>query len=404
MVTVKVKFHRLSPQDELGAIYYSVAQEGERKRVLTDIRLYAWQWDARHECVALHGKGSDSMLLEVQERIDGDVTYLGNLLKERERSAFRHSLDDTLRAFRESARQKTFLDYFRSQIIQLQVKEKFGTARNYHRTLNSFRHFLGGEDLLLSECTDALISSYDDWLSTRHVVRNTKSFYMRILRSVYNKAVKQGLTKQKFPFEEVYTGVDQTRKRAMDESYLLRLSRLALPSCSLLGLSRDVFLFSYYTRGMSFVDIAYLKKEDLRNGMIHYVRRKTGQSLFVRIEPCMWEIIRRYEESCRNTPYVFPFVKSQEPFRAFRQYQGALTRYNRSLKQLGEMIGLDRPLSSYMARHTWATAARDHHIPLAVISAGMGHTSEKTTRIYLASLENSVIDQANKLLLEAFDA
>ena len=138
--------------------------------------------------------------------------------------------------------------------------------------------------------------------------------------------------------------------------------------------------------------------------MIHYVRRKTGQSLFVRIEPCMWEIIRRYEESCRNTPYVFPFVKSQEPFRAFRQYQGALTRYNRSLKQLGEMIGLDRPLSSYCARHTWATAARDHHIPLAVISAGMGHASEKTTRIYLASLENSVIDQANKLLLEAFDA
>ena len=100
MVTVKVKFHRLSPQDELGTIYYSVAQEGERKRVLTDIRLYAWQWDARHECVALHGKGSDSMLLEVQERIDGDVTYLGNLLKERERSAFRHSLDDTLRSFR----------------------------------------------------------------------------------------------------------------------------------------------------------------------------------------------------------------------------------------------------------------------------------------------------------------
>ena len=404
MVTVKVKFRSSSARDGMGTIYYSVSWKDKRRRVVTDIRLCEWQWDAENECVILQGGATDALLVEIQDRIDKDVSYLGRLLGQWDDESVRLPLEEMLQAFRSLSRQKTFLDYFRYQIIQLEIREKFGTARNYQRTLNSFRQFLGEKDIPLAECTDGLVLLYDDWLSCRNVMRNTKSFYMRILRSVYNKAVKQGLTKQQFPFSEVYTGVDQTRKRALEEEALLRLSRLSLPFASSLCLARDIFLFSYYTRGMSFVDIAYLKKGDIQNGMIRYVRRKTGQSMSIRIEPCMQEIISRYADSCRYTPYVFPFLTAVGAGEAFRQYQYALGQYNRHLKQLGKQLGLDRPLSSYMARHSWATVAQRHAIPLAVISAGMGHASEKTTRIYLANLENSVVDKANKVLLEVFDA
>lgn len=402
MMTVKVKFRKLS-EDGLGTIYYSVGQERERKRISTDIRLYSWQWDVRNECVVLQGCSSDRLLLEIQERIDSDMTYLGNLFQQGRDGMDPRSWEERLKLFRLASMHKTFLDYFRYQIFLLQVREKFGTARNYQRALNSFRLFLGDKDLPMEDCTEGLMSDYDDWLSNRMVVRNTKSFYMRILRSVYNKAVKQGLAKQKFPFAGVYTGVDQTRKRALGESCLLDLAHLDLPRGSRLCLARDTFLFSYYTRGMSFVDIAYLKKEDVKNGEIHYVRRKTGQSLSVRVEPCMMEIMNRYVLFCRDSPYVFPFLSSLDAVSAFRQYQGALGQYNRLLKKLGRMIGLEKPLSSYQARHTWATVARDHEVPLSVISAGMGHSSEKTTRIYLATLDNSVIDKANKMLLEVFE-
>ena len=113
----------------------------------------------------------------------------------------------------------------------------------------------------------------------------------------------------------------------------------------------------------------------------------------------MKDIIQRYSRLTPESPYVFPFVTNDEAEQAFAQYQNSLGRFNRLLKRLGKIIGLSKPLSSYMARHTWANSAREHNIPLPVISAGMGHSSEKTTRIYLASLENSVIDKANRLLL-----
>lgn len=152
---------------------------------------------------------------------------------------------------------------------------------------------------------------------------------------------------------------------------------------------------------MSFVDMAFLRKRDLSGGEINYVRRKTGQLMTVHLETCMREIVRRYEWRTRNTPYVFPLLTAEEPGRAYSQYQIALNYYNRQLKRLSQLLGLEEGLSSYASRHSWATAARNHRVPITVISAGMGHTSERTTRIYLSSLESSVIDCANRKILSA---
>ena len=150
---------------------------------------------------------------------------------------------------------------------------------------------------------------------------------------------------------------------------------------------------------MAFVDIAFLRKQDIAGGTIRYVRRKTGQRLTIRIEPCMSDIIGRYSQVTRTSDYVFPLLNAEDPVRVFSQYQTALGYYNRRLKRLAELLELETPLSSYTSRHTWATTARNHNVPLSIISAGMGHASEKTTQIYLASLESSVIDQANRSII-----
>ena len=97
---------------------------------------------------------------------------------------------------------------------------------------------------------------------------------------------------------------------------------------------------------------------------------------------------------------MFPIITAANPEAAYRQYQIALNYHNRKLKILGQKIGEALPLSSYTARHTWATTARRHNVPISIISEGMGHSSEKTTQIYLASFENSVIDEANKSILK----
>ena len=295
------------------------------------------------------------------------------------------------------------LRYFeRSEdIARLTSEGRLGTARNYTRTLNSFSAFLGGTDLPFAAFTEPLVEEYNAYLVRRGVVRNTVSFYMRILRAVYNRAVRQRLTEQSFPFSGVYTGIDHTRKRAVEERLIGRLRNLDLSGSDALALARDLFIVSYCTRGMSFVDMAFLRKRDLSGGEINYVRRKTGQLMTVHLETCMREIVRRYEWRTRNTPYVFPLLTAEEPGRAYSQYQIALNYYNRQLKRLSQLLGLEEGLSSYASRHSWATAARNRRVPITVINAGMGHTSERTTRIYLSSLESSVIDCANRKILSA---
>lgn len=262
----------------------------------------------------------------------------------------------------------------------------------------SFTQYLAGKDINFNKITDNLIQNYNAYLLQRGMTRNTTSFYMRTLRAIYNKAVKQKLTSQTFPFSEVYTGIDRTRKRAIDEKTMSQLFKLQLTPNSPLALARDLFIFSYCTRGMAFADMAYLKKSSLYNGYISYSRRKTGQLLTIKAEPIIEEIIARYNNS--NTPYLFPIITSTNPQIAYTQYQQGINVYNRHLGTLSKMLPPGTKLTSYTARHSWATAARNHNIPISVISAGMGHTSEQTTRIYLASLENSIIDDANRGILE----
>ncbi len=286
--------------------------------------------------------------------------------------------------------------FFQERIAHCKVQKQLGTARNYERTLNSFRSFLKGKDISFSRITENMMLEYEMWLLGKGVARNSSSFYIRNLRAVYNKAVKRNLTVQRFPFNNVYTGIDRTRKRAVNEDVIIHLLKLDLEHSKPLALARDLFVFSYCTRGMAFVDISFLRKVDVVNGVICYVRRKTGQQLSIRIEPCIERIIKQYEKETVGRPYVFPLITASEPEAAYKQYQVALNYHNRKLKRLGRDVDENLSLSSYTARHTWATAARKHNVPISVISEGMGHANEKTTQIYLASLENSVIDEANK--------
>ena len=311
-------------------------------------------------------------------------------------STTRQCILDELTARNQHKQTTTVVGYMNQLIEELNNRKRYGTASNYRRALHSITTFLQGGDIPLFLFDENFVTRYNNWLETRNILRNSISFYNRIWRAVYNKAVKARLVAQTYPFQNVYTGIDQTRKRAISEDAIMKLVQLDLRDQPSLMLSRDLFLFSYCTRGMAFIDIAFLRKQNIKNGMLSYYRQKTGQRIEIYLEPCISTLIKRYSVRTINSPYLFPILTTENPETAFHQYQSALGYHNRKLKELGKQIGEELPLSTYTARHTWVTAARDHHIPLSVISAGMGHTSEKTTMIYLASLENSVIDQANR--------
>ena len=291
------------------------------------------------------------------------------------------------------------LSFINQQIEYLNSCNRYSTARNYLRTKNSIALYCNNKDLPLSTVDESFVDGYNLFLQQRGLVRNSISFYMRILRAVYNKAQRQHVIEQNRtnPFINVYTGVDRTRKRAVNEKIIHQLYKMDLKHSPALTLARDLFLFSYCTRGMAFIDMAYLSRSNIRGGEITYVRHKTDQQLVIRIEPAVQTIIDRYSNPFSQ--YIFPILKSKENAKKFKQYQIALNYYNRQLKRLSFLLRSDCNLTSYVARHSWATAARKHNIPLSVISAGMGHTSERTTQIYLKALDNTAIDTANRKII-----
>lgn len=401
ITSVKVKFRASRVSGKAGTIYYQLTHLRRTRCITTGIRLMPGEWDASAQRAVSPEPGRVPVW---QCRIECDVDRLHRIIRDLGREGRPYTaVDEVADRFCAQSCGVGVTAFMREQIAQLTADNRLGTARNYTRTLRSFSGFLGGGELPFAAFTERLVEEYNAYLLRRGVVRNTVSFYMRILRSVYNKAVRRRLAEPASPFGGVYTGVDRTRKRAIDERLIARLKSLDLPVSGALPLARDLFVFSYCMRGMAFVDMAFLRKKDMRDGAIHYMRRKTGQRMTVHLEPCMREIIGRYAPRTRDTPYLFPVLTAEDPARAYAQYQVALNYYNRLLKKLASLLGLDSGLSSYTSRHSWATAARNHNVPLPVISAGMGHTSERTTQIYLSALETSVIDSANRKILASLN-
>ena len=295
------------------------------------------------------------------------------------------------------SRAPSFNAFMAKQIAMLQETGKIRTSEAYRAALNRLNDFLGGREISFSEIDADLIGAFEENLLSRHICRNTTSFYMRILRAVYNRGEERGWTRSRDPFRHVYTGVDKTQKRAVSLTVIRNLKAMDLSAEPKLAKARDLFLFSFYTRGMSFIDMAYLRQSDLWGDVLRYTRRKTGRTLSMHWEPEMQEIIDRYPPN--PCGFLLPILNN--PDRDLRQqYKDAILSTNQSLAVLSDRLHLPVHLTTYVARHSWASIAYSQNVPLSLISEGMGHESEKTTRIYLASLPSSGVDKANRRILK----
>ena len=396
MTTVKVKFRPSTVEDRPGTIVYFVTHRRAVRQITTDYKVFPHEWDDKQSRPILVPTGERTAVIQtIAQRIRRDINRLDKIINSLNCNKREFATDEIVKLFHETEREASFFEFMEEVILQLERLGKERTAENYTTALNSFKRFRNGNDIMLNEIDSDLMKEYEAYLKSHDVAMNTVSFYNRILRAVYNRAVEKEMTVQRYPFKHVYTGIDKTVKRALPLKIIKRIKELDLPLKSSLDFTRDMFLFSFYTRGMSFIDMAYLKKKDLQNGILSYRRRKTGQQLFIKWEKSMQEIIDKYPAN--ENSYLLPIIKTDRNERL--QYKNALRLVNNKLKEISVSIGLQSKLTMYVSRHSWASIAKSQNIPLSVISAGMGHDSENTTRIYLASLDNSMIDKANELIL-----
>lgn len=308
MTTIQVKLRHSGVQGKAGTIYYQITHRRKTRRIATHLQIAPEHWlpgGATHRPCNLADPGGTSAAAPYRARHRIVTPYRSGIGHARERlrtGRYHHAIPYHGTAL-------TVAESMRREIDELTNSNRLGTARNYRRALNSFMSFLGAKDIPFSAVTESLIDEYNGFLIRRGVVRNTVSFYMRILRAVYNKSVRKYGIEQTYPFRHVYTGVDRTRQRAIDERFIAKLWRLDLTDAPSLSLARDLFIFSYCARGMAFVDMAYLQTKNIRDNEIVYTRRKTGQPLRIRIEPCMREIIVRHAAADLS---VLPFPDSAD--------------------------------------------------------------------------------------------
>lgn len=396
---IKTIFYSGDTPNEPGRLVYRLSnRQGDTAHINTSHYIYPNEWNHYRNTIRMPCKSSPrkNELKAIENEIKCDIMQIQDIYRDYCESGQHFRLVRVANSFYRQRRSISFFDFIYDTIDHLTVINRHGTAQNYASALKSFMKFRKNKDVELSAIDSDLIQCYEVYLIDRGISPNTISFYMRNLRAIYNHAVEKELVSQTNPFRYVYTGIAKTIKRTLPLKALQRIKSLNLEKKPALELARDMFLFSFYTRGMSFIDMAYLTADNIKYNTLTYRRHKTGQQLQIRWERCMQEIVDKYKY-CSHGSFLLPICKSRDEPHA--SYKSVMARVNNNLKHVAQLAGIDEPLTMYVARHSWASVARDQQIPISIISQGMGHDSEQTTQIYLSSISNTIVDKANSRII-----
>lgn len=396
MVTIKLKFRSSTTQGKAGRLYYQLTHRRKTRYIKTDYCIFPNEWDQlKKELIVPNDAQRAAYVEEAQSRTRWSVRFFEKTAQSLQEDA---TLDDFCHAFHHLPAYCSVFTFIQRKIDEKKNMLREGTARTYINAFRRFRQFCKDKDIDFDQFTPQFLEQYEAWLRGNGLMQNSIRFYLRTLHTLLLQAEAEELIDCNGLFCRVHLSYVATRKRAISEHELQAIEQLTLPEGTTLALARDIFMFSFYMRGMSFVDIAFLEKRNLQNGILTYQRRKTNQTLHIEWQEAQQRIVDRYAALTKDSPYLLPIIR-QTDGTEYTQYQRMLENINRSLHRIGTMVGIKRRLTSYVARHSWASIARNMNISLALISEGMGHQSYKTTQIYLNSIDTAKIDEANNLII-----
>ena len=408
-----------------GRLYLRVVHRGQSRSVTTEHRILPEEWDAtrRRLIIPCDRRARSRELIEIERSLRGDLQRMERIIERLEREHPRghdYTIDRLMERYRYLTSGNTLCAYTERLASGMEHNGCRRTARAYRSAAARLKAFNNGRDPMPEQLTPEFMMTFQQSLLAEGCNQNTASFYMRTLRAIYNKAVAEDRIARaaENPFVGVYTGSSPTRKRALSQTDLATLSALdpTLTEGRTEGRTADevagqhlpeslsralaMFLFCYHARGMCFVDMANLKKADLQGNTIRYRRVKTGQTIELRVLPAMRRIIDWFAPRTVGSRYLFPVITDPTKDPSL-QYESSLRIQNIRLKRIAVLCGITVRISTHCARHSWATVARNAGLSLTVISEALGHNHQRTTEIYLASLEQSVIDRASQMVSEA---
>lgn len=323
---------------------------------------------------------------EIEKIIDHIATHNRNFTAE-----------DVITKYRLDQSDKYLVTFMEHHIAKKESQGKIGTSRAFRSTLRSLKKYIGSREVEFIDIDHHFVKGYEEFLHDRKIRQNTIGFYLRNFRAIYNLAFDSGIEMGSGnAFRKVKIKTVKTLKRALKQDIVEKIALMDLSNNLELDKARDLFMFSFYTRGMSFVDIIHLKHTDIIDRVIRYCRRKTGQYMEIAVTAPLQKLLDKYKT---DETYVLPFINESNHPTLYQRYLTTYGMLYRNLNRLKKMLKLSTPLTTYVARHSWATIAKEHGTSTTIISEGLGHTSEKTTRIYLKDFDRSVIDRVNEKIV-----
>lgn len=378
-------------------LVFQIIHARRKKLIYTDIKLLECEFDSDKEKVC-HSKKSQltyRVIARFNQQVGEVRANIQKNVKQLEAKSQYYTVADIVDGYLGNDHNlNSLILYMEKQVEKKKKMHKNGTAAAYLSTLHSLQSYIGDRKVRFIDIDFPFLDNYQVYLYSKGNSENTVGFYIKNFRAIYNRAKKEGArVVPSNPFLEIDIKTEKTVKRALTKKEIRKIAELDISANSKRNLARDLFMFSFNSRGMPFVDILYLKKQDIIDDVIFYRRSKTNQPLSVTITAEMGRLIRKYQN---DSEYVFPILNPDKPTELYNQYRNALKGVNTELKAVAKEAGINVNLTTYVARHTWATVAKETGAPISSISDGLGHTSEKTTQIYLKDFDQSTLHQLNK--------
>lgn len=373
-----------------------------KAQILTGIYLLAKDWN------------EEKLLVKSSYKDTRNVTRLNNQLVQKKAalSDFISKLDETkelarlataheIKALFERKHERmSVFSYTDTLISEMERANQIGNARIYKSVKGIIKGYCG-KDMSFQEMNYAFLKKFETDHYAKGNKTNSLSVYMRTLRAIFNKAIKDGIIEPElYPYKNYQIKSSKTDKRAISVTALKKIEDLVLEPSHRLAQTQDYFLFCFYLRGLPYTDMAHLKIENIVDGRIKFMRQKTDQSFNIKIIDKAQKILDKYTLGKQKADYIFPIINRTDPKEIYKDVEWSRNRYNKKLKEIATLCGISENATSYIARHSFATHAKNMHIPVTTISEMLGHESIKTTQIYLDSLPSDLMDDAHERIIQ----
>lgn len=362
--------------------------------------------------ISVKDKDWDNKNRLIKKSYSGSVTRLNNYIQTRKAEAMNIivklqddnilgglSVKDIKQRIIQQHTSSSFFTFTQEQVLELVKAGRLGTARSYKGLISVLKTYKKGKDLSFKDINYRFLTAFETYHMGKGLSYNGLSVYLRALRAIYNKAIKAGLVeKERYPFNDYKIKSVPTDKRALEWEQFKKIIALEITKDHECFNARNYFVASYLMYGMNFTDMAHLRKSNIVNGRIKYRRQKTSKLYDIKITETLEKILEHYHSS--NSEYIFPIIKRENVVLQDKDILWARKRYNKKLKVVAEMCDIEENLTSYVSRHSFATQAMLQQVPINAISTMLGHSSIRTTEIYLKSLPTETLDGYNARIIQ----